>query len=196
MRLAMPSKIARFNPLKALLHRSIRRFETHYGYDATYMHAVADASPSAAVRLSMMPLVSQYQGAKDGPKERLDVWAGAAFASTQEGGCGACAQLIINMAREAGVETARLAACQEGDWARAGAAGLGYRFASGVIAADPEVEPLRREILDAFGAQTLIAASFAAASGRWYPVVKRGLGETMSCEPLVFDAPVAGAATA
>ncbi len=171
------------NLLQKLLHRGVRGFERRYGYDAAYMHRLADQSPSAFLRLSSLPLVSQYRG----PREGVPVWAGAALASTLEGGCGSCAQLIVNMAREAGVDAASLQAAAEGDGITAGPVGLGYRFARAVIAEDPASERLREDVLAQFGPDTLIAASFAAASGRWYPVFKRGFGETMSCAPLQFD---------
>ncbi len=171
------------NPIKWLLHKSIEQFERRYGYDAGYMHDVANVSPGAAVRMSFMPLLSQYRG----PKPGIPVWAGAVFASTTEGDCGSCAQLIISMAKEAGVAPDALRECHEGNSQAAGAVGLGYRFARAAIAGDSDVAGLRQRIQAEFGERTLIAASYAAASGRWYPVLKRSLGDAARCERLDFD---------
>ena len=48
------------------------------------------------------------------------------------------------------------------------------------------IDALADEITHRFGRKTLVAASYGAASGRFYPVFKRGLGHGATCQRLRF----------
>ena len=158
--------------IKQFLKRSARRFGNRYDYDVSYMLGVTDISTEAALRLSALPFFSGYRG----PKEAQNVWAGAVLASTMEGDCGPCVQLVVDMALEARVSAEGLSLCLSGQPERAGDIGLGFRFARASIADTVDLHPLRSEIESRFGKAAVVAASFGAASGRVYPVLKRGLG--------------------
>ena len=164
------------------LKRSIRRFAARYNYDAGHMEHVTNISTSAGLRLSALQAYSGYSG----PKEARDVWAGAMLASTLEGDCGPCVQLVFDMAIEAQVPADQLILCLQGMADNAGEVGLGFRFARAAIADTSELDDLRREIQDRYGASAVIAASFAASSGRVYPVLKRGLGFAHTCSNVTF----------
>ena len=163
--------------IATLLKSSFRKFATRYDYDARYMSYVADTSTSAGLRLSLLSLYSQYSG---GPKAR-NAAAGAALASTLDGDCGPCVQLVIDMAIEANVPADDLACCLKGCAEDAGDVGLGFRFSQAAISGGSDLDALRAEIEENFGRKALIAASFAASSGRVYPVLKRGLGFGQTC---------------
>ncbi|MGR3760027.1 hypothetical protein ACUXV3_07810 [Roseobacteraceae bacterium NS-SX3] len=163
--------------IKLLLKKSIQRFASRYSYDAGYMSHVADTSASAGLRLAALPFYSQFSG----PEKAREVWAGAMLGSTLEGDCGPCVQLVFDMAVEAQVPPGELALCLEGKARVAGDVGLGFRFSQAAIAGEPELEGLRNEIQNRFGSTAVIAASFAASSGRVYPVLKRGLGFGQTC---------------
>jgi hypothetical protein len=75
----------------------------------------------------------------------------------------------------------QISLCLQGKAQSAGDVGLGFRFAQSAIANGPELEDLRQEIESRFGAAAVVAASFAASSGRIYPVLKRGLGYGQAC---------------
>ena len=169
--------------IKWLLRRAARAFGKSYDYDVSYMLDVIDTSAGAGARLSAFPLISQYRG----PKDAQMVWVGAIFASTVEGDCGPCAQLVLDMAMEAGADSSELKLCFNGDPHQAGDVGLGFRFALAAIHGDLEVDTLGQEIEAKFGRRAVVAASFAAASGRFYPVFKRGLGYGHACTKLVFE---------
>lgn len=166
--------------LRSLLHAAARGFEKRYRYDASYMHDVIDVSRKAGVGLFLFPAMVQYRG----PKSAGAVWAGAALASTMDGDCGPCAQLVLDMAIEQGADPAHLRACLRGDWGVAGPEGLGYRFAVAAILDAPDLPQLARDIEQAYGKKALTAVAFAAASGRFYPVLKRGLGHGQLCARL------------
>jgi len=164
--------------IKWLLHRGVRRLERDYDYDARYMHEIIDVSARSGLRLAALPLLSQYRGPDPG------LWAGACLASTLDGDCGPCAQLIVDMAREAGLDAATLHALLAGDPEDAGTAGLGFRFAQAAILGDPAIEDLRAEIVSSLGERALVAATYAAATGRVYPVLKRAMGHGAACQVL------------
>lgn len=168
--------------IKWVLRRAARAFGKPYDYDVSYMLDVIDTSTDAGMRLSAFPMISQYRG----PKQAQKVWVGAIFASTVEGDCGPCAQLVLDMAAKSGADMAELELCFDGDPHQAGDIGLGFRFALAAIHGDLEVDALAQEIDAKFGRRAVIAASFAAASGRFYPVFKRGLGYGHACTQLVF----------
>lgn len=172
--------------IKWLLRRGARSFGRTLDYDVSYMLEVIDASSGAGMRLSAFPLISQYRG----PKAAQQVWVGAIFASTLEGDCGPCAQLVVDMAVKAGADPALLKQCFDGDAHKAGDVGLGFRFAMASIHGDLEGDDLRQKIEDKYGAQAVIAAAFAAGSGRFYPVFKRGLGHGHACSQLQFETPL------
>ncbi len=167
--------------IRFLLHRGAQRFARAMAYDTSYMHAVIDADPRAGMRLSAFSMLSQYRG------PAVPVWAGALLASTLDGDCGPCAQLVVDMALQAGAEAEALRLCAIGRADQAGATGLGFRFAQAAIADAPDTDALRAEIIRLQGERAALAAAFAAASGRMYPVLKRGLGFGKTCQSLTFD---------
>lgn len=164
--------------IRWLLHKMTRGFEARYQYNGDYMHEVYDISTIAGLRLSMLPVLSQYRG------PNIDIWAGAALASTLDGDCGPCAQLVVNMALEAGANPEHLSQCVQGDAASAEAVGLGFRFAKAAINDLIETDDLREEIITGYGKEASLAAAFTAATSRAYPVLKRALGKGSACTAL------------
>jgi len=166
--------------IRWILGRGIRAFGRKYHYDVSYMLDVLEVSASAGARLAFFP---RYMG----PKPARDVVAGAYLASTLDGDCGPCAQLVVDMWAGAGTSTQAMRACADGRADKAGDTGLGYRFAQAAIAGLPEADSLADKIAAKYGKQARVAASFAAAAGRFYPVFKRGMGHGQACQRLVFD---------
>lgn len=169
--------------IRYFLKMGMRQFAKRYDYDTSYMSHVVETSTPAGVRLSLLPLYSQFRG----PKAAQDVWAGAMLGSTQDGDCGPCVQLVVDMALEVAVPKDQLVLCLKGEAAAAGDVGLGFRFAQAAIANAHELEDLRAEIDRRFGPAAVTAASFAASSGRIYPVLKRGLGFGQTCSSVQIN---------
>ncbi len=164
--------------IKAILHAGARAFGKKYDYGVGYMHHVIDTSAGAGFALAMFPMVSQHRG----PKAARAVWSGALLASTLDGDCGPCGQLVVDMALEQGVPAEDFLAAVEGRLEDAGDVGLGFRFAQAAIARSYEPNEFAEIIRARFGEHALVAASFAAATGRFYPVFKRGLGQGHACQ--------------
>jgi len=168
--------------IRWILQRGARAFGRKYQYDVSYMLDVIEVSRSAGARLVLFPALVGYRG----PKDAQEVVVGAALASTMDGDCGPCAQLVIDMSIQSGVPSDRLQACVDGRRKNAGDVGLGYDFAVAAIAGDLNVDRLAKQITDRFGRKALAAAAFAAALGRFYPVLKRGMGHGAACSRLRF----------
>ena len=168
--------------IRWILQMGARAFGRKYHYDVSYMLDTIEASASGGLRLTLFPAVTRMSGTKAG----APVIAGAWLASSYDGDCGPCVQLSIDMAREAGIPAAPMRACLNGDTAAGGDVGLGFEFARAAIGANPGVHEIAAQIEARFGRKTLIAASFAAASGRFYPVYKRALGHGAACQKLDF----------
>jgi len=164
--------------IRWILIAAFARFARQRGYDTAYMQEVTRTWPGAGLRYLFLPAITRLAGPAP------DIWAGAILASVLDGDCGSCAQLVCDDAVAMGVRPERLAACLRRDFEAAGSVGLGYRFAEAVIRGAPEADKLRAEIRDCHGARAAIAAAFAAASGRVYPVLKRGLGHGGACRAI------------
>ena len=162
--------------LKWLLHRAFDRFAKVADYDTTYLHELTDVSSSAAVRYLGLPMLSQMSDPAP------EVWAGAALASVLEGDCGPCVQLVVNGALRADQDPEKISACLGRDFEAAGDMGLGFRFAEAAISDGQDLPALREEIIEKYGEKAVISASYAAATCRAYPVMKRGLGHGQICQ--------------
>jgi len=162
--------------LRFLVRRVVAAMRKRYDYDGSYLDEVAAVSSGGALRLMLLPLLSQYRGSAP-----IDLAAGAAVASTREGDCGPCLQLAVDMALEEGASPDDLRRALAGDTAGAGDVGLGYRFARAAIEDGAELADLRSEVITRHGEGAVVALSLAAATGRTWPVIKRGLGHGQAC---------------
>ncbi|MCF4099242.1 hypothetical protein [Maritalea mediterranea] len=175
--------------LKSLLHGSTKSFEKQYGYDAGYMHQIIDVSSTAGLRLGLLPMLSQYRG----PKAAKAIWAGAALAFMLDADCGSCAQLIVDQSIELGVDPKQLEICAKGEADPSHDCRLGFLFAQAAISGAMDVGELRAEIVRRYGEEAAVAAGFAAACGRVYPVLKRAMGNVDACALLRFEPAVQNA---
>jgi hypothetical protein len=167
--------------IKALLHSTIRRFERSFGYDATYMHEVIDASSSAAIKFALIQPMSNHR--QDVHK---DAWYAAHLAAALSEDCGPCTQLCIDMATRDGMEPEKLAALVRGDIDVAGPdAALGYRYGMAVATNADTVLPLVEQARKRYGERGLVSLALSATSARNYPALKRGLGHGAICQRVV-----------
>lgn len=166
--------------IRAILHKMLRRFESDFSYDASYMHEITDIWPGAVFRYLALSMVSRTKGPD------VDIWVGALLASTLDGDCGPCAQLVADMALKSGADAGKVGACLRRDFGNAGAMGLGFRFAEAAIRDDPDVDALREELRRNHSDEALVAAAYAAASGRTYPVIKRAMGHGRACQQITL----------
>jgi hypothetical protein len=165
--------------IRSILHRVIRSFERRYEYDATYLHEIADASVGGFFKFVMaQPMNAHREGVSP------DALFAARIASVRFEDCGPCAQLVVNMALEAGVEPAQVRAMVARDEARMSAdARLGMRLADAVLA-HTSTDAARETVLARFGEKGLVTLAYTIACTRIYPTMKRALGHAHTCERL------------
>lgn len=169
--------------IRYLANRMADAMQSRYDYDGTYLREVASVSSGGALRLGLfLPMLSGYSAGCP-----VDLWAGAAVASTREGDCGPCLQLVIDMAIERGANPDALCTTLQGHPEAAGLTGLGFRFALAAITDDESLEDLRTEIRRSFSEKAVISLSITAATGRAWPVIKRGLGHGHLCQSVRID---------
>ena len=164
--------------LKSLIHRMIHTsIERPFGYDASSMHAVADASPATFFRFS---IVTGLVDRKAAPGEAL---AAAGIVGTLAEDCGPCTQIGVDMALKGGARPQVLRAILAGDEAAMGAdAALGYRFARASLSRDlEEADACRDEVVRRWGQKGLVALAMTITAARMYPTLKYALGYGKTC---------------
>ena len=133
--------------LKAILRRTIARFERTWSYDASYMRDLLDLSSTAFIQFGMVTALGRR---REAPAVAL---AAAGIVGTLAEDCGPCTQIGVDIATKAGVDPAILRAILAGDEAGMGPdAALAYRFAHASLAREVErADPLRDEIVRRWG---------------------------------------------
>lgn len=173
--------------LRALLKGQIDKMEHTWGYDASYLRFVLNASPTSFLKFGFVSRLVDYKAA---PGAAL---AAAGIAGTLIEDCGPCTQISVDMAAAGGVKPAVLRAILAGDEAAMGeTAALAWRFAKASLARDMETcDPLRDEIVRRWGEKGLVAIGLALTTARMYPTLKYALGYGKACSRIT----VAGDAT-
>lgn len=160
-----------------LYHRMIGRLERRYGYDATYLHELADAAPAAFRRFGRMQMAGKWQGPLPS-----DAWRAASIAGALHEDCGPCVQIATDMAIEAGVAPALIAALLSDGAAPDADAKLAFDYGRALLAADPALDDLRDAAKQRWGEAGVIALSLTAMTARNFPVLKRAMGHAKACQ--------------
>jgi alkylhydroperoxidase family enzyme len=163
--------------LNRFLHGQIRKFERNFDYDMSYGHEMLDISRKAFLSFAKINAMSGY--CEDAPPA---LYHAAKITAMLNEDCGPCTQLVTRMAESAGVEPAVLRAVLAGDAANMSEqARLGWRYATAVLAHDPEADSLRVQIEQQWGPRAVVSLALAIASARVYPTLKYALGHGQSC---------------
>jgi hypothetical protein len=167
--------------LNRFLHARVRAFERRYGYDGSYMHELVELDRTGFLRFMQ---ISSGLGQHAGCLPPAAFFA-ARLAAILHEDCGPCAQLVVDMALEAGVAPATLTALAAGRPDEAdGDAALAFRFARALLAASPALEDLRTAATARFGDAGPADLGLAVVSARVYPVLKRAMGQAHACQRL------------
>ena len=163
--------------LRWLIHRKLDAEEKKLGESVDYLRHVVDISPAAFLRFcSILPFANSR---KVLPKE---AWFVAQIVALQEEDCGTCLQITVNLARQSGVDAALLRAALDGDCHDMSREMVDvFRFTRSVINATGDEDALRETLRKRYGDRGLIELSYAIASSRIPPTVKRCLGYAKSC---------------
>jgi len=161
--------------IKPLIHAFLRRLERRYGYDASYLHELANISLPAFRRFATV------QRALAWPKAPRDAWHAAALAGALTEDCGPCVQIATDRAIEAGVKPDILAALLSGHPTDADAQ-LAFDYARALLTASDTLDDLREQVEARWSKRALVALTYAAMAARNFPTLKRALGHAKSCQ--------------
>lgn len=169
--------------IRWMLRSAISRFERQWGYDASYMRDMIDASPRAAWLFARATAIGKFR--RDVP---LDAWCAAGITAVRSEDCGPCTQLGVMMAERAGVrpEVLRAVLSDDAD-AMPPDVALAWRFTRATLAHDPAADDYRAVIVERWGRRALVSLALAITAARLYPTVKYALGHGKACMRVVVD---------
>lgn len=167
--------------LAPLIRRQTEQFAQRYNYDTHYLRKLFDLSPRAFFRFRHILANSTF--AEHVPASALYT---VKFLSIAREDCGPCAQLTLDMAREAGVPVAELGALVARQREQLGEdAKLAWDYAQAVLDHSPEAAFWCEKVTAAWGPQALASLALALVTARSFPAMKQALGlAPASCQRL------------
>jgi uncharacterized protein YjeT (DUF2065 family)/alkylhydroperoxidase family enzyme len=176
-RLPASATLWRWPWMKRLARGRMRDFETRYRYDMRYVADMLEASPAAFDHYLAIGAVAHHR--EDVP---LSAWYAAKLAAVLKEDCGSCVQLVADMALEAGVPPATVAAVVAGDEAALDDdTRLAWRYARATLAHDPQADEWRTAIASRWGERAVISLALTMAGTRCFPAIKYALGHGHAC---------------
>jgi len=163
--------------LKQAYKHMILKFGKHYGYDVAFMLHMLETTPDV-----MGPFNGLSKMTDRGKAAPRDALMAAKLTGTLHEDCGPCAQLAVDMAREAGMAPDQIEAVLRGDrTAMSGETALGHRFAVAIVHRSDDADEAREAVRSAHGDAAVIELTLAAQVARLYLMIKSGLGYGLSC---------------
>ena len=152
---------------------AIRERESTIGVPLDYQRDMAEASPGSALRLQEIGrLVRENQSVPE-PVAMM-----AALGATTAEDCGDCVQIYVNLALRAGIDKAMVKAALEHRYSDLPTdLKLGFCFGRVVSENDPMLLEKGQALEARFGRKALVDLALVVALARFYPTVKRALGQ-------------------
>ena len=160
--------------------QELQAFGSHYDYDVSYLEQILDTAPEAYEQFMVLAeLARQRQAA---PPE---AFYAAKLLGALEEDCGPCVQLVVDMAREAGIAPDQIAAVARRDpEAMTPDTLLGFWFAESLLGRSPEANTAREAVRTRWGTAGVIDLTLGLQIGRIFPLVKTGLGFGKTCQQI------------
>lgn len=170
-------------------HANVQGFGDRYGYDTSYMHEMLDNSPNGFEAFqNFLPMGHVRQSLP------VDAYFVAMLTSMRAEDCGACFQLNVRMAIEAGIDPAIVqGVIGSGDTLEPRLAQI-KKFASEISPSGFIDDDLRAAMDRDYSKQELYEFGLVIASTKVYPAIKRVLGYALACD--LPNIEVAGPVTA
>lgn len=167
-----------------VVRSKIRSTEKRLGVSMDYLRHMYEHAPDAFHKFTkMMPAAQHREKLPPAP------YHVARLVATRHEDCGTCLQIVVNLAKEDGVEPAVLQTALAGkvDELPESLQDV-YRFAESVVLADGEEGPYRERVRKVFGEEALVELALAVATCRVFPTLKRVLGYAESCSVVRAEA--------
>jgi hypothetical protein len=167
--------------LAPLIRWQTEAFARRYRYDTQYLRMLFDLSPRAFLRFRHV--LGNASFSESVPASALFT---VKFLAIAREDCGPCAQLTLDMAREAGVCASDLAALVARSPDRLGSdARLAWDYAQAVLDHAPEATNWCEKVTATWGPPALATLALALVTARSFPAMKQALGlAPVSCQRL------------
>lgn len=162
---------------KFLARKFIERFGERYHYNVDYMRFMLDASPRAFFKFTKVMGLSQHSESAPIPA----LFAARIMGAVTED-CGSCVQLVVDMAREAGVTGDDIGALLRRDLAAMSPdIAVAFEFADAILSRS-EDDAARETVRLRWGDKGVVDLTIALQASRLYPMMKAGLGFAKTCQ--------------
>jgi hypothetical protein len=169
--------------LSWIARRMLRRANKRYGYNTSGFEMMLAGSPAAFFKFARLAKAANH---------REVVPVEASFAAKIIGAlaedCGACTQLCVNMALEAGMPKDQIeAVLRHEPYAMSDATCLAFRFATAMVRRSAEGDELRDVVRAEWGQKGVIDLTMALQMSRIFPMVEAALGYGRECHRVTVD---------
>ncbi|MBA4067739.1 MAG: hypothetical protein C0501_29375 [Isosphaera sp.] len=163
--------------LGVIVRSKLRSAEKRLGAPMDYLREMYAAAPDAFWQFQKVVKAAGYRSKLPAAPYHL-----ARLVATRHQDCGPCVQVVVNLAKEDGVEPAVLRAALAGkpDELPESLRDV-YHFAEAVAANTGGEPPYRERLRKVFGEEAVVEMALAIALCQTFPVLKRGLGHAKSC---------------
>jgi hypothetical protein len=181
----LPSALALYSALpdKEKIMRSwfarrlLRQYGKRYGYDTSYLDMLLRESPAAFFKFAPVMKASRHREVVP-----IEASFAAGLTGAKAEDCGPCAQLVVDMALEAGIPKDQIEAVVRRDVrAMSDSVVLAFRFADAVVRRSPDEDEHREAVRAQWGEKGVIDLAFALQMGRVFPMMKAALGYAKEC---------------
>lgn len=166
-----------------IVRHKIRSTEKRLGVSMDYFRHMYEHAPDAYWQFTKFVPVAQYRA-----KLLAAPYHIARLVATRYEDCGTCLQIVVNLAKEDGIEPAILNAALSGQVEQLPESLQDvYHFAVAVVTASGDDEVYRERLRKVFGEEALVELALAIATCRVFPTLKRALGHAQSCSAVKVE---------
>jgi hypothetical protein len=166
-----------------IARRVLRKMAERYAYDVSYLEMMLNESPAAFFKFAPVMKASRH-------REVVPIEASftAKIIGALAEDCGPCAQLVVDMALQAGMARDQVEAVLLRDPpAMNDATTLAFRFADSLVRRSGDDDEFREAVRAQWGQKGVIDLTLALQMGRMFPMVKAGLGYARECRRVTVD---------
>jgi hypothetical protein len=154
----------------------MKTFDDHFGYNSDYLRELLKYSPGAYAKYEAFLPMASYRNETD-----INVFFISKLATMRTEDCGACIQLNIRMALEAGVPKEIIkGALNKGEGLSKELKDI-YDYSVSVSNNSPMPSGLLDKIESRWGKEVIMELAISIASTKIFPTIKRALGYAKSC---------------
>ena len=160
----------------------LHEFGTKYHYDTGYMEQLLDQSPAAYDAFAAAMGMSEHR-----VHLPVDAHFVACISALRADDCGACTQLNLRMAVEAGVDRVVLRQLIEDPASLPPVLRLVHEHATQVVRGGNADAARVAQLKQALGDEAFAELAVNILGSRIYPALRRAMGAEVSCPPLTLD---------